>query len=69
MKRWGKIAIRTAIAIVGATLTQTNILWWFVGMGIGKFAFQLILSLSLAVIVYLLLYALVIGGLFWILIS
>lgn len=69
MKRWLKIAVWTAVAVAGAILTRTNILWWLAGVSIGKFAFRLILTLSLAIILYVLFYALIIGGLFWVLIS
>lgn len=69
MKRWLKIAVWTAVAVAGAILTRTNILWWLIVVSIGKFAFRLILTLSLAIILYVLFYALIIGGLFWVLIS
>lgn len=69
MKRWLKIAVFTAVAVAGAILTHTNPLWWLVGLVAGRFILRLILTIALAVVLYVLFYALIIGGLFWILIS
>lgn len=69
MKKWIKIAVWTAVAVLGAVITHTNTLWWLVAVVVGRTVLQFILSLALAVVLYVLFYALIIGGLFWILIS
>ena len=69
MKRWLKIAVWTMIAVTGAVITNTNPLWWLVAVVAGRTVLQLILTLALGVILYVLFYALIIGGLFWVLIS
>ena len=69
MKKWIKIAVWTAVAVLGAVTTHTNPLWWLVAIVVGRTVLQFILSLALAVVLYVLFYALIIGGLFWVLIS
>ena len=69
MKKWIKIAVWTAVAVLGAVITHTNPLWWLVAVVTGRTVLQFILSLALAVVLYVLFYALIIGGLFWVLIS
>ena len=69
MKKWIKIVVWTAVAVLCAVITHTNPLWWLVAAVAGRTVCQFILSLALAIVLYVLFYTLVIGGLFWVLIS
>ncbi|MGL5914584.1 MAG: hypothetical protein ACRCZB_10495 [Bacteroidales bacterium] len=69
MKRWSKISIISVVAILGAIITRTNILYWLVGLSVGKTFIRIILTASLAIILFVAIYALIVVSLFWILIS
>lgn len=69
MEKWVYIAVWAVIAIAGAIITRTNPLWWFAGMAVGKLALRLILTVALAVVLYVLFYFLIVAGILWILIN
>lgn len=69
MKTRYKIAIVALVALAGSALLGGGFWWWFIGLTVGRGIIEFILTLALAVVLYVLFYALVIGGIFWILIS
>ncbi len=69
MKRWIKIAVLALVAVAGSTLIGGSLWIWLTGMMVGRFVIQLLFTIALAVLIYVLFYALVIGGIFWLLIS
>lgn len=69
MKRWNKISIIGVVAILGAIITRTNILYWLIGITLGKTIIRIILTASMAIITFVVIYALIVVGLFWVLIS
>jgi len=69
MKRWIKIGLWAVVAVAGAIITHTNPLWWLAGAAVCKLALRLILTVALAVVLYVLFYTLVIAGILWILIN
>lgn len=69
MKRWSKISIIGVVAILGAIITRTNILYWLIGLTLGRTFIRIILTASLAIILFVAIYALIVVGLFWVLIS
>ena len=64
-----KIAIITAVAGFFTLAVGGNFWMWLVGIVLVRLFFEVIVTISLAIIIYVLIYALIIGGLFWILIS
>lgn len=73
MKRWIKIAVLALVAVAGSTLLGGSLWIWLVGVIVGRFALRLILTIMLALALYcvvkIVVYALVIGGILWILIN
>ncbi|MEG2340022.1 MAG: hypothetical protein RSB69_04635 [Odoribacter sp.] len=69
MKTKYKIAGLALVAVAGSTLLGGSLWWWFAGVFVGKFVIRLLFTIALAIILYILCYALIIGGIFWILIS
>lgn len=69
MKTRYKIAVLALVAIVGSLLWGGSIWWWLVGMTVGKFVIRLLFTIALAIVIYCLVYALIIGGILWILIG
>ena len=67
-----KALIKLAVIITVAgllTLALGGSFWaWSIGLLFGRFIIQLALTVSLAIIIYVLIYALLIGGVIWILI-
>ena len=69
MRKWSKISIIGVVAISEAIITRTNILYWFVGVAVGRVFIRIILTASLAIILFVAIYALIVVGLLWVLIS
>ncbi len=69
MKTRYKIGLWAVVAVTGSAVLGGSLWVWLIGVVVVKFAFRLLFTLALAVILFILAYALVIGGLFWILIS
>lgn len=69
MKLRCKISIWVALALAGSLLWGGSVWLWLVGIYAGKFLIQLLLTITLAIAVYILTYALIIGAILWLLIS
>lgn len=69
MKTRYKIAIVALVALASSALLGGSFWWWFIGLTVGRSIIQFLLTLALAMVLYVLFYALIIGGIFWILIS
>ncbi|WP_329903518.1 hypothetical protein [Porphyromonas pogonae] len=69
MKLRYKISIWVALALVGSLLWGGSVWLWLSGICVGKFLIRLLLTIALAIAVYILTYALIIGGILWLLIS
>ena len=69
MKLRYKISIWVALALAGSLLWGGSVWLWLVGICAGKFLIRLLLTITLAIAVYILAYALIIGGILWLLIS
>ena len=64
-----KISIWVALALEGSLLWGGSVWLWLVGICAGKFLIRLLLTITLAIAVYILAYTLIIGGILWLLIS
>ena len=69
MKLRYRISIWVALALAGSLLWGGSVWLWLTGICVGKLLFRLLLTIVLAIAVYFLAYALIIGGIFWLLIS
>lgn len=69
MKTRYKIAIVALIALAGSLLLGGGFWWWFVGLSVGRGVIQILLIFALAIVLYILFYALIIGGVLWLLIG
>ena len=69
MKTRYKIAIWAVVAVAGSAMLGGSLWMWLIGLLVGRLLIRLLFSLALAVVLFILAYALIIGGLFWILIS
>lgn len=69
MKTRYKIGLWVVVAVAGSAVLGGSLWGWLIGLFIGKFVIRLLFTLVLAVVLFILAYALIIGGLFWILIS
>ena len=69
MKLRYKISIWVALALAGSLLWGGSVWLWLVGICEGKFLIRLLLTITLAIAVYILAYALIIGAILWLLIS
>ncbi|WP_078736483.1 hypothetical protein [Porphyromonas circumdentaria] len=69
MKLRYRISIWVALALAGSLLWGGSVWLWLTGICVGKLLFRLLLTIVLAIAVYILAYALIIGGIFWLLIS
>ncbi|RRC98165.1 hypothetical protein [Prevotella sp. OH937_COT-195] len=69
MKLRYRISIWVAIALAGSLLCGGSVWLWLAGLCAGKFLIRLLLTITLAIAVYILAYALIIGTILWILIS
>ena len=68
MKLRYKISIWVALALAGSLLWGGSVWLWLVGICAGKFLIRLLLTITLAIAVYILAYALIIGAILWLLI-
>ena len=69
MKLRYKISIWVALALAGSLLCGGSVWLWLARICAGKFLIRLLLTIALAIAVYILTYALIIGGILWLLIS
>lgn len=69
MKLRYKISIWAILALAGSLLWGGSVWLWLVGICAGKFLIRLLLTITLAIAVYILAYTLIIGGILWLLIS
>lgn len=69
MKTRYKIAVWALVAVTGSILFGGSLWWWLAGIAVGKFVIRMVFTLALAIVIYCLVYALIIGGIFWLLIS
>ena len=69
MKLRYKISIGLALALAGSLLWGGSVWLWLAGICAGKFLIRLLLTIALAIAVYILAYTLIIGGILWLLIS
>ena len=69
MKLRYKISIWVALALAGSLLWGGSVWLWLAGLCAGKFLIRLLLTITLAIAVYILAYALIIGAILWLLIS
>ena len=69
MKLRYKISIWVALALAGSLLWGGSVWLWLAGICAGKFLIRLLLTITLAIAVYILAYALIIGATLWLLIS
>ena len=69
MKTRYKIAVLALVAVAGSAILGGSFWWWLVGIMAGKFIIRLVFTIALAIVIYCLVYALIIGGIFWLHIS
>ena len=69
MKLRYKISIWVVLALAGSLLCGGSVWLWLTGICMGKFLIRLLLTITLAIAVYILAYTLIIGGILWLLIS
>ena len=69
MKLRYKISIGLALALAGSLLWGGSVWLWLAGICAGKFLIRLLFAITLAIVVYILTYLLIIGGILWLLIS
>lgn len=69
MKTRYKITILAVVAVVGSAVLGGSLWMWLIGLWVGRLLIRLLFTLALAVVLFILAYALIIGGLFWMLIS
>ena len=69
MKQRYKTLIGGTLALIGSSLLGGSVWLWLAGLCAGKFLIRLLLTITLAIAVYILAYALIIGTILWILIS
>ena len=69
MKLRYKISIWAALALAGSLLWGGSVWFWLAGICAGKFLIRLLLTITLAIAVYIFAYTLIIGGILWLLIS
>ena len=68
MKLRYKISIWVTLALAGSLLWGGSVWLWLAGICAGKILIRLFLTIALAIAVYILAYALIIGGILWLLI-
>lgn len=69
MKLRYKISIWVALALAGSLLWGGSVWLWLAGLWLGKYIVRLLFAITLAIVVYILTYLLIIGGILWLLIS
>jgi hypothetical protein len=55
------------MAVVGSTIVGGGFWVWLIGVVVGKFVARLALTAVVAIAVYLLVYTLIFGGMYWLL--
>ena len=67
MKTRYRLAVWAVMAVVGSTIVGGGFWVWLTGIAVGKFVARLALAAVVAIAVYLLVYALIFGGMYWLL--
>ena len=67
MKLRYKTLIWGTLAHIGSSLFGGSL--WLAGLWLGKYIVRLLFAITLAIVVYILTYLLIIGGILWLLIS
>ena len=67
MKTRYRLAVWAVMAVVGSTIVGGGFWVWLTGIAVGKFVARLALTAVVAIAVYLLVYALIFGGMYWLL--
>ena len=67
MKTRYRLAVWAVMAVVGSTIVGGGFWVWLIGIVIGKFVARLALTAVVAIAVYLLVYTLIFGGMYWLL--
>ena len=68
IKQNSRLIIMVLVAVAGSAVFGGSWWVWLVGLAVGKFVVRLVFTLALAVALYCLFYALIIGGILLILI-
>ncbi|WP_373828959.1 hypothetical protein [Bacteroides heparinolyticus] len=69
MKLRYKTLIGGTLALIGSSLFGGSLWLWLAGLWLGKYIVRLPFTIILAIVVYILTYLLIIGGILWLLIS
>lgn len=67
MKTRYRLAVWAVMAVVGSTIVGGSFWVWLIGIVVGKFVARLALTAVVAIAVYLLVYTLIFGGMYWLL--
>lgn len=67
MKTRYRLAVWAVMAVVGSTIVGGGFWVWLIGIVVGKFVARLALTAVVAIAVYLLVYTLIFGGIYWLL--
>lgn len=69
MKLRYKTLIWGTLALIGSSLFGGSLWLWLAGLQLGKYIVRLLFTIIPAIVVYILTYLLIIGGILWLLIS
>lgn len=69
MKTRYKMIIWIVVASLGCGILGGNWFVWLVGLFVAKFVARVVLAFAFGCLLYVFMYALIFGGLFWVLIS
>lgn len=69
MKLRYKTLIWGTLALIGSSLFGGSLWLGLAGLWLGKYIVRLLFAITLAIVVYILTYLLIIGGILWLLIS
>ncbi|ERJ64286.1 hypothetical protein CBG53_00915 [Porphyromonas gingivalis] len=69
MKQRYKTLIWGTLALIGSSLLGGSLWLWLAGLWLGKYIVRLLFAITLAIVVYILTYLFIVGGIFWLLIS
>ncbi|SJZ53379.1 hypothetical protein [Porphyromonas cangingivalis] len=69
MKLRYKTLIWGTLALIGSSLLGGSLWLWLAGLWLGKYIVRLLFAITLTIVVYILTYLFIVGGIFWLLIS
>ncbi len=67
MKTMYRLAVWAVTAVIGSTIIGGSIWVWLTGIAVGKFIARLAFTAVVAIMAYLFVYALIFGGIYWLL--